>query len=157
MGRAAGRAGGSPRGCVRAVAVHAGAAEAAVGLGLAVRVVEALGAHAAEAVHLVDARAPVVARAGRALVDVHVAPGPWRGKRHFLSCTAYKSPLCKSTRRDTAQGSQGSSTELTCLRALTQAKRSVSERCSTLLCLENSTDTQQVFTNHSRIPTKITS
>lgn len=65
---------------MRAVAVHAGVAEAAVGLGLAVGVVEALGAHAAEAVHLVDARAAVVAGAGRALVDVHVASGACKSR-----------------------------------------------------------------------------
>lgn len=69
-----------PRGSVCAVAVHAGVAEAAICLRLAVGMVEALGAHAAEAVHLVHTRAPVVARAGRALVDVRVAAGPWGGE-----------------------------------------------------------------------------
>lgn len=63
-----------------AVAMHTGVAEAAVSLGLAVGMVEALGAHAAEAVHLVDAGAAVVAGAGRALVDVRVTAGPWREK-----------------------------------------------------------------------------
>lgn len=60
--------------------MHTGVAEAAISLGLAVGVVEALGTHAAKAVHLVDARAAVVARAGCALVDVRVAAGPCKSR-----------------------------------------------------------------------------
>lgn len=60
--------------------MHTGVAEAAICLGLAVGMVEALGAHAAEAVHLVHTRAPVVARAGRALVDVRVTAGPCKSR-----------------------------------------------------------------------------
>lgn len=69
--------------------MHTGVAEAAICLGLAVGMVETLGAHTAEAVHLVDTRAPVVAGAGRALIDVRVTAGAWRGettqKQHLLS------------------------------------------------------------------------
>lgn len=60
--------------------MHTGAAEAAICLCLAVGMVEALGAHAAESVHLVDAGAAVVAGAGRALINVCITAGPWRGK-----------------------------------------------------------------------------
>lgn len=63
-----------------AVAVHTGVAEAAVSLGLAVGMVETLGTQAPEAVHLVDTSATVVAGAGRALVDVRVTTGAWRGE-----------------------------------------------------------------------------
>lgn len=63
-----------------AVAVHTGVAEAAISLGLAVGMVEALGAHTPEAIHLVDAGAPVVAGAGRALIDVCVATGACKSR-----------------------------------------------------------------------------
>lgn len=79
--------------------MHTGVAEAAICLGLAVGMVEALGAHTAEAVHLVHTRAPVVARAGRALVDVRVTAGPWGEKQHSLSSTSYQSALQEHTLR----------------------------------------------------------
>lgn len=76
MRKAAGRFKESlPSGNVCAVAMHTGVAEAAISLGLAVGVVETLGAHTPKAVHLVDTRAAVVARAGRALVDVRITAG----------------------------------------------------------------------------------
>lgn len=60
--------------------MHTGVAEAAISLGLAVGVVETLGAHTPKAVHLVDTRAAVVARAGRALVDVRVTAGACKSR-----------------------------------------------------------------------------
>lgn len=81
--------------------MHTGVAEAAICLGLAVGMVEALGAHTAEAVHLVHTRAPVVARAGRALVDVRVTAGPWGEKQHSLSSTSYQSAGFARTHTET--------------------------------------------------------
>lgn len=101
--------------------MHTGVAEAAICLGLAVGMVETLGAHAAKAVHLVYTRAPVVAGAGRALVDIGVTAGAWRGETTLTEQRLLEECwLCTSARThtETAQGSQGSSMELTCLRAL---------------------------------------
>lgn len=60
--------------------MHTGVTEAAICLGLAVGMVEALRTHTPKAVHLVDARPTVVAGAGCALVDVRITAGACKSR-----------------------------------------------------------------------------
>lgn len=65
-----------PVNVVAAAPVKAGAAAALVHLRVAQQVSEALGTLAVKAVLLVHARAPVTARAGGALINLHITHGP---------------------------------------------------------------------------------
>lgn len=63
------------------VAVHTGVTEAAICLGLAVGMVETLRTHTPKAIHLVDTRSTVVARAGCTFVNVRITA--WACKSRF--------------------------------------------------------------------------